>query len=58
MVVIFFPATAETGVTQERVALAIDVHGAGAAQGHAAAELRAGHAQRVPQHPQQRHVRD
>jgi len=34
----------------------IDVHGAGAAQSHAAAKLGARHAQRVAQHPQQRHV--
>src|SRR5258705_6210812 len=32
---------------------AVDVHGAGAAQCHAAAELRAGHAEHVAQHPQE-----
>src|SRR6195256_3064563 len=36
--------------------LPIQVHGARTAQGHAAAELGAGQAQRVAQHPQQRHV--
>ena len=35
---------------------AVDMHGAGAAQRHAAAELRAGHAEHVAQHPQQRRV--
>jgi hypothetical protein len=33
------------------------MHGAGAARGHAAAELRARHLQHVAQHPQQRHLR-
>jgi hypothetical protein len=32
------------------------MHGAGATQRHAAAELGAGHAQYVAQHPQQRRV--
>src|SRR5438270_283078 len=35
---------------------AIEMHGASAAQCHAAAELRAGHAQHVAQHPKQRRV--
>src|SRR5215468_3889996 len=35
---------------------AIDMYGAGAAQGHAAAELRAGHAENVAQHPEQRRI--
>jgi len=35
---------------------AVDVHGAGSAQRHAAPKLRAGHVQRVAQHPEQRHV--
>jgi hypothetical protein len=35
---------------------AIDMHGAGAAQRHAAAELGAGHAQHVAQHPEERRV--
>ena len=35
---------------------AVDMHGAGAAQRHAAAELRAGHAEHVAQHPEQRRV--
>ena len=55
MVVTFLPATLGIGVTQERIGVAIDVDGAGAAQRHAAAELGAGHAQRVAQDPQQRH---
>ena len=37
--------------------LAVEVDGAGAAERHAAAELGAGHAQRVAQDPQQRHRR-
>ena len=44
------------GVTQERRGGAVDMHGAGAAQRHAAAELRAGHAEHVAQHPEQRRV--
>ena len=36
--------------------LAIDMHGAGAALGDAAAELRAGHAEDIADHPEQRHV--
>ena len=44
------------GVMQERVGDAVDMHRAGAAQRHAAAELRAGHAEHVAQHPQQRRV--
>ena len=35
---------------------AVDMHGAGAALGHAAAELGAGQADQVAQHPEQRHV--
>src|SRR5580692_6298088 len=35
---------------------AVDLHRAGAALGDAAAELRAGHAQDIPQHPQKRRV--
>src|SRR5215475_13125435 len=34
----------------------VDVYGAGSAQRHPAAELRAGHAQHVPQHPEQRDI--
>ena len=41
---------------QERTGCAVDVHGAGAAQRHAAAELGAGEAQLVAQRPQQRGV--
>ena len=44
------------GVMQERVGDAVDVDGAGAAQRHAAAELGAGHAQHVAQHPEERRV--
>src|SRR5580765_7963322 len=36
---------------------AVDMHGASAAERHAAAEFRAGHVQRVAKHPEQRHVR-
>src|SRR5882724_916349 len=35
---------------------AVDVHGAGAAERHAAAELSAGHAEHFAQHPQKRSV--
>src|SRR6266550_4530751 len=35
---------------------AVDMHGAGAAERHAAAELRAGHAEHVAQYPQERSV--
>src|SRR5262249_58551295 len=35
---------------------AVNMHGAGAAQRHAAAELRSGHAEDIAQHPQQRGV--
>src|SRR3954447_1324800 len=34
----------------------VEMHGAGATQRHAAAELRAGHAEHVAEHPQQRRV--
>src|SRR5262249_54709759 len=34
----------------------VDMHRAGAAQGHAATELRAGHAEHVAQHPKERRV--
>jgi|HubBroStandDraft_5_1064220.scaffolds.fasta_scaffold68841_1 hypothetical protein len=37
--------------------LAVDMHGAGSAQSHAAAKLRPGHIQGVPQNPQKRHIR-
>ena len=57
MVVTFLPATLEIGVMQERAGFAVDVHGAGAAQRHAAAELRAGHVEGVAEHPEQRHLR-
>src|ERR1051326_8638721 len=35
---------------------AVDVHGAGPAQRHTAAEFRAGHAEHVAEHPEQRRV--
>ena len=56
MVVIFLPAAADTGVTQERLRRAVQVHGAGAALRDAAAELGAGEAEQVAQHPEQGHV--
>ncbi len=52
MVVIFWPAAAEIGVMHERIGLAVEVHRAGAAQRRAAAELGAGHAERVAQGPE------
>ena len=57
MVVTVWSPTALTGVLAGAHRLAVEVHGAGAAQGHAAAELGAGEAQRVAQHPQQRRFR-
>jgi hypothetical protein len=36
---------------------AVDVHGAGSAERHAAAEFGAGHVERVAKHPEQGHVR-
>ena len=48
--------TDETGVTQARGDLAIEMHGAGAARGDAAAELRALQVELVAQDPEQRHV--
>jgi hypothetical protein len=56
MVVTLRVPTADSGVTQLRVGCAVDLHGAGAAQGHAAAELGAGQLQVAAQHPQQRGV--
>ena len=35
---------------------AVDMHGASAAQRHAAAELRASHTEHVAQHPEQRRI--
>src|SRR5262249_24291850 len=35
---------------------AVDMHGAGAAQRHAAAEFRPGHAEHVAEHPEQRRI--
>ena len=54
--VICLPSTALTGITHERVGRAVDVHGAGAALRDAAAVFRAGEADLLPQHPQQRGV--
>ena len=56
MVVTVLPATLETACAGAD-GLAVDMHRACAAQRHAAAELGAGHAQRVAQNPQQRHLR-
>ena len=56
MVVTDLPATAPIGSTQQRVADAVDVHGAGAAERHAAAVLGARQAELVPEHPEQGHV--
>ena len=56
MVVTACLPTADTGVTQERIGAAVDVHGAGAAEAHAAAELGALQIQLVAQHPQERRV--
>ena len=56
MVVTCFAPTLSTATRQERIGDAVDVHGAGAALGDAAAELGAGQAERVAQHPQQRRV--
>ena len=41
-------------VIQERVGGPIDMHGARAAERHAASELRAGHTQHIAQDPEQR----
>jgi hypothetical protein len=48
--------TLSTGVTQERVAIPVQVDRAGAAEGQAAAELGAGHTQHIAQDPQQRGI--
>src|SRR5262249_15917383 len=55
MVVIFLLPTEFSGTWQDRHA--IDMHGAGAAVGDAAAVLGAGEAERVAQHPEQRRAR-
>ena len=44
------------GVTHERMGCAVDMHGTGAAQRHATAEFRAGHAEHVAQHPEKRRI--
>ena len=57
MVVISAPGlSADSGSLHERVGCAVDVHGAGAAQRHAAAVLGAGEVQVVAQDPEQRRV--
>ena len=53
MVVIFCPTAATAGTEQERTGDAVQMHGAGAALGHAATELGADQFQFVTQHPQQ-----
>ena len=56
MVVIFLPAARRHRRDAGAQRRAVEVHGAGAALGHAAAELGAGEAEQVAQHPEQRHV--
>ena len=56
MVVIFAPATAATGVAQERVGLAVEQHGAGAALAFAAAVLGAGQVEAIAQDGEKRLV--
>ena len=53
MVVTGLSPTALTGHLAGAHRLAVEMHRAGAAQRHAAAELGAGQAERVAQHPQQ-----
>ena len=55
MVRIVLSAAALTGVMQDRVRLAVDDHGAGAAESRAAAEFGPDHPQFVAQSPEQRH---
>ena len=56
MVITSAPAARRTGVTQDAHHLAVEVHGARAAERLAAAVLRAGEAEHVAQGPQQRHL--
>ena len=48
--------TADTGVTQERIGCAVEMHGAGAALREPAAEMRIVEADVVAQRVEQRHV--
>ena len=57
MVVIFFPATKDSGRSHDAIARAVDQHEAGAALAAAAAEARADQAEIVAQHVEQRRVR-
>ena len=57
IVVTSAPSSVDIGVTHERARLAVEVHGAGAALGDAAAELGAGQSPHVAQVPEQRHRR-
>ena len=50
------PSTSDTGVMQERTGIAVDMHGAGAAGGNAAAVFRAGEIEMLAQDPQERRV--
>ena len=56
MVVIFFPAADLSGSDAAANRLAVQVDGAGAAQPHAAAKLRAGEVQFIAQVPQEGHI--
>ena len=55
MVRIVLPAASLTGVMQDARRLAVDDHGAGAAESRAAAEFGPDHPQFVAQRPEQRH---
>ena len=57
MVVIFLPAAALDRERARARRLAVDVDGAGAALGDAAAILRAGQADSLANHPEQRRIR-
>ncbi len=57
MVVTLRPATVDSGVTQERIGLAVQMNRARAAERHAAAELGSGQAGDLADGPQQGHVR-
>jgi hypothetical protein len=58
MVVTFLPSAALIGVHARAHRRAVEMHRAGAAQGHAAAEFRARHLQLVAQIPEQGHRGD
>src|ERR1700730_11400978 len=57
IVVIFFSGTPRDRRDARARCLSVDVHRARAAKRHPAPELRARHVQRVPLHPEQRHLR-